>query len=150
MSGGRKANPGWCRVDADIMRNGKVMRLLRMRDGYRAFAVYIESITWATANLTDGRIPDWWEPASVRGSWAGPLRALLEAGLWVEVDDGARQGLPGDESPPLADTAWIIHGFHEYGVGSEEWAEKGRRRSEKARVAAEARWGKQRLRAVER
>lgn len=47
----------WVRLDANIGTNRKIVRLLALRDGAKAFALYITALGWAGGHGTDGRIP---------------------------------------------------------------------------------------------
>lgn len=137
MTGGKKISPTWTRLDTDIMHNSHIQHLMHAgTDGMTGFAVYIEGICWAARNLTDGLLPDWYRstiPKAQRG-----IQALTSVGLWVEVAEQMRHGLPGDPDPPLAQARWLIKDYTEYGVTRDEWDTLIRQR----KVAAAARWAK--------
>lgn len=47
----------WVRLDSSIATHDKILRLVKARDGYRAFTVYICSLGYAGGHGTDGFIP---------------------------------------------------------------------------------------------
>ena len=74
----------WVRLDANIGTNRKIVRLLALRDGAKAFALYITALGWAGGHGTDGRIPGYVLPM-LHGN---PRLAnmLIECELWEPVD----------------------------------------------------------------
>ena len=48
----------WCRIDANIATNDKILALLeRGNVGHRAFTLYVCAIGWSVGQATDGYIP---------------------------------------------------------------------------------------------
>lgn len=47
----------WVRLDSSIATHDKILRLMKSRDGYRAFTVYICGLGYAGGHGTDGFIP---------------------------------------------------------------------------------------------
>lgn len=47
----------WVRLDSSIPTHDKILRLVKAKDGYRAFTVYICGLAYAGAHGTDGLIP---------------------------------------------------------------------------------------------
>lgn len=112
----------WVRVDAALARNHKVLTLLAERGGDHALCVYIFGLGYCGEQGSNGFIPE-----IALGTIHGKKRdadLLVQVGMWRFIPGGY-------EIPDWAD----------YQPSSEE-AEK---RSEKAKIAAAARWSKQQL-----
>jgi hypothetical protein len=109
----------WVRLDTAMPRNQKILTLASMKDGHRAAFVYVCSLSYAGEQGTDGFIP---APAlmMIHGRQADADR-LCEVGLWH-----ARSG------------GWLINDWADYQQTNAETQE----RTKRARLAAEARWGK--------
>jgi hypothetical protein len=136
--GSKQSSPHWARIDTGLMRSPNVLQLLSLKHGHEAFAVYLDSILWAQANLTDGLIPHFWRPAT--GRINGSAESLCRVELWIEVTDAMREPFPGEDASPLASGQWLISGFHAIGVTRAEWTAGAARRKERAQKAAAARW----------
>lgn len=48
----------WVRLDSNIGTNMKIARLLKQRDGHRAFVMYVCALGWSGGHGTDGYIPE--------------------------------------------------------------------------------------------
>lgn len=119
------AGLNWVRLDANLHSNHKVLTLLSDRNGDHALCVYVFSLGYSGAHGTAGFIPN-----SALGLFHGKVRdaaQLVDVGLWEELPGG-----------------WEIHDWIEYQPTDEE----SRKRSEKAKHAAEVRWAKKRQREV--
>lgn len=113
------AGLSWVRVDASLASNHKVLALLSERGGDHALCVYIFALGHAGQQGTDGFIPE-----IALGLIHGKKRdadLLVQVGMW-------RAARGGYEVPDWA----------EYQPSGEET----RKRTEKARIAAHARWAK--------
>lgn len=109
----------WVRVQSGISRNHKTLELLPQKGGDRALNVFIFGLGYCAEQGNDGFIPQ-----GALGLIHGTPRAaqmLVDVGMWIPVHGG-----------------WDVHGYAEYQPTSEE----ARARSDKARKAAETRWGK--------
>ncbi len=114
------AGVAWVRVDAALAANHKVLALLSEKGGDHALNVYIFGLGHSARQGLDGFIPE-----IALGLFHGRRRdaeLLVKTGLWREVPGG-----------------FEVPDFAEYQPAGEEV----RRRSEKARLAAHARWAKQ-------
>jgi hypothetical protein len=109
----------WIRLDSMFASNPKVLHLLGEKGGDHALLVFTFGLGYCGVQGQDGFIP-----RAAPGTFHGRPRdiALLESvGMWEPVDGG-----------------WNVHDWAEYQPSSEE----SRARSDKARKAAAARWGK--------
>jgi hypothetical protein len=141
MADQKRRNPDWMRTNTAMMRSPKIMRLLVDKHGAHAFVVWFDALLWSQENLTDGLIPTYWRPGVV--PFNGAPKLLCDVGLWLAVTDGMRQPMPGQDESPLAQAAWLINNFRDYGVTRAEWEDEGRDRSERNRRNARKRWGKE-------
>lgn len=109
----------WVRLDTAMPRNQKVLILTGMRDGHRAAFVWLCGLAYSGEQGTDGFIP---APALplIHGRPSDADR-LVEVGLWHPHPGG-----------------WTVNDWAEYQQTNEET----KRRTERARKAAEYRWGK--------
>lgn len=109
----------WVRLDTAIPRNHKMLALTDMKDGHRAGFVYLCSLAYAGEQGTDGFIP---RPAlpMIHGR---PVEAskLCDVGLWLARDGG-----------------WQINDWADYQQTNDET----KQRTDRARIAAAARWGR--------
>lgn len=111
----------WVRLDTAMPDHPKILALVDgHKDGRASAFVWVCSLAYAGKHGTDGFIPKG-ALARINGR-AADARLLVEAGLWKDEGVG-----------------WTINGWDEYQESNEET----KRRSEKARLAAMARWGKQ-------
>lgn len=113
------AELSWIRVDSALASNHKVLALLSERGGDHALCVYIFALGHSARQGLDGFIPE-----IALGLIHGRKRdsdLLVQVGMW--------RSLPGGFEVP----DWM-----EYQPSGEE----SRRRSDKAKKAAEARWAK--------
>lgn len=113
------AGMSWVRVDAALAANHKVLQLMSEKGGDHALCVYIFALGQTAVQGTDGFIP-----TVALGLIHGRPRdaaLLVAAGLWHEIPGG-----------------FEINDYREY-QPSDEAAQK---RSERAKVAAAARWAK--------
>lgn len=108
----------WVRLDTALPSNPKVLALVGQRDGHRALAVYVCSLAYSGAHGTDGFIAGHVLPV-IHGRKVEAER-LVENSFWIPQPGG-----------------WLINGWHEKQVSSEEH-EKRRKR---AQAAAAVRWG---------
>lgn len=109
----------WVRVDASLASNHKVLALLTERGGDHALCVYIFALGHSGQQGTDGFIPD-----IALGLIHGRKRdadLLVQVGMWRPIPGG-----------------YEVPDWAEYQPAGEET----RRRSEKAKIAARARWDK--------
>lgn len=107
----------WVRLDTQWPHNPKFLQLVEDRK-WRAIAVYMGGLAWVGAQGQDGFIP-----AAALPMFHGTKKdaaALIDVGLWH-----ARTG------------GWDINDWADYQPTSEEQ----QRRSDRARIAAEKRWG---------
>lgn len=113
------ASLSWVRVDASLASNHKILTLLSERGGDHALCVYIFALGYCAAQGTDGFIPE-----IALGLIHGRKRdsdLLVQVGLWHSQPGG-----------------FEINDWLQYQPSDEE----SKRRSEKARKAAEARWAR--------
>lgn len=108
----------WIRLDTSIFDHPKVLGLMEDR-AHRAIVAHIAGMTYTGKHELDGFIPK----VALRtfGATSGDATKLVEAGLWRPAPGG-----------------WEVNGWQEYQFTSEE----ARKRSERAREAANARWNK--------
>lgn len=76
----------WVRLDSNIATHDKVLRLLALRDGHRAFTLYICALGWAGGHGTDGHVPAYVLP-HIHGT-EKHAQMLVEVRLWEYVDGG--------------------------------------------------------------
>jgi hypothetical protein len=111
----------WVRLDANISTNVKIRRLLRQRNGARAYVLYTFALGWSGGHGTDGYVPD-----DMVGYLEGSdqLAKLLEdQRLWERADDAG----------------WSIVNFAE----RQELAEVTQRKQQQKQRAICARWMKE-------
>jgi len=111
------ASLSWVRVDAALARNHKTLALLEQKGGDRALNTYIFGLGHCAEQGTDGFIP-----SVALGLIHGTTKAaqqLCAVALWHEVPGG-----------------WDVNDYTEYQPSDDET----KKRSEKARKAAEVRW----------
>jgi hypothetical protein len=115
----------WVRIDSDLAHNPKIATLVAEhgQKGAAAAFVYVCSIGHCGAHNTDGEIRKAVLPF-IHGNPA-LARLLVEAGLWEATDTG-----------------WTIPGYAEHQPTKEGREAEAAARSERARAAANARWGK--------
>jgi hypothetical protein len=106
----------WVRLDTQFPTNPKILYLVEDKK-FRAAFVWTASLAYAGSHGTDGFIPTSALPF-LHGTKAD-AKALVEVGLWREVDGG-----------------WEINSWAEFQPTSDEQAERKRR----AQAAAMARW----------
>lgn len=86
----------WTRLDDGFCSNPKILGLSN-----EAFRLYVVSLNWSVAQLTDGhvvpQVVGMGLPHSSQRGHRAAAAELLEAGLWRENGNG-----------------WVIHDFHEY------------------------------------
>lgn len=107
----------WVRLDTAFPRNHKLLALIGGREGHRAGMVYLCSLAYAGEQGTDGFVPREALPL-IHGRTVDAGR-LVAAGLWHSDPGG-----------------WLINDWAEYQPSTDET----KRRSDKARSAAMARW----------
>lgn len=107
----------WVRLDTAFPRNHKVLALLAQRDGNRAVLTYVFGLSYSGEQGTDGFIPR--EALPLLHGRSADAKRLEEVHLWIPEDGG-----------------WVINGWNEFQPSTEE----NQRRSQKARLAAKARW----------
>ena len=76
----------WVRLDSNIASHDKVLRLVAMRDGYRALVLYVCSLGYAGGHGTDGHVPEYAVPF-LHGT-ERHADMLVKVGLWEPADDG--------------------------------------------------------------
>lgn len=110
----------WVRLDTAMPDHPKILALVEgHKDGRAAAFVWVCGLAYAGRHGTDGFIPRE-ALGRINGRQADAAR-LVAAGLWK--DDGI---------------GWTIHGWDEYQASDETT----KTRSERARHAAQVRWGK--------
>jgi hypothetical protein len=107
----------WVRLDTQWPQNQKFLQLVEDKR-WRAIAVYMAGLAWAGGQGQDGFIPGYALPM-IHGT-KKEAGDLVDAGLWHVTQGG-----------------WNINDWAEYQLSTEEY----KRRSERARIAAEKRWG---------
>lgn len=78
----------WVRLDANINQNDKVRLLIKQRDGWRAFGVYIFALGWSGGHGRDGDIP-----RHMLEDFKGTekhARMLVDHGFWEYTETGWR------------------------------------------------------------
>lgn len=111
----------WIRLDTAMPDNPKILHLIDGHaQGRSAAFVWVCSLTYAGKHGTDGFITK--SALSRINGRAIDARLLVEAGLWKDEGIG-----------------WSINGWAEFQESNDET----QARSERARKAAMARWGKQ-------
>ena len=112
----------WVRVDAALARNHKVLALLAEKGGDHALNVYVFGLGYCAEQGTDGFVPE-----IALGTIHGKSRdaeLLVKVGMWKFIPGG-----------------YEIPDWAEYQPSSEE----AQKRSERAKIAAAARWSKGQL-----
>jgi hypothetical protein len=74
----------WVRIDDTWLNHPKVMHA-RAVGGWTALGVWCGALTWANQQRSDGHVPTSWV---VLNNAQADADVLVEAGLWVAVDDG--------------------------------------------------------------
>lgn len=110
----------WIRLDTALPDHPKILALVDgSKDGRASAFVHICAMAYAGRHGTDGFIPK--EALSrINGRSADAVR-LCDVGLWKDLGHG-----------------WMINGWDEYQQSTEET----KARSDRAKKAAEIRWGK--------
>lgn len=110
----------WVRLDCAFPRNPKVTELAHMK-AWRSIAVYIGGLSYSGEQGLDGFLP----ASCMQWIYGTPKDAdnLIRVGLWHAVTGG-----------------WEINDWHDYQPSAEE----AQARRDKARHAAEVRWGRER------
>lgn len=111
-------NLNWVRVDANVGSNHKILSLLDTRGGDRAINVWIFGLGYCGQHGTDGFIPRA-ALGLIHGS-AKVATMLVDVGLWQEIPGG-----------------YQVHGYAEF----QPLDADAQMRSDRARKAAEKRWG---------
>lgn len=111
----------WVRLDCAFPRNHKVLALLADRDGHRAITAYVFGLAYAGEQGTNGWLPR--ESLPLIHARPADAKRLVEAHLWLEEAGG-----------------WVINGWDEFQPSTDEM----KRRTDKARLAANTRWEKHR------
>jgi hypothetical protein len=75
----------WVRLDSNIGSNMKIARLMKQRDGAKAFAMYVCALGWSGGHATDGYIPEEAFPFIHGSEKLAGMLAL--AGLLDRADD---------------------------------------------------------------
>ena len=83
----------WVRIDDTWLNHPKVMEA-RAAGGWAACGVWCGALTWANQQRSDGHVPTSWV---VLNNAQAEADVLVEAGLWVVVEDG-----------------WAFHDYAEY------------------------------------
>lgn len=107
----------WVRLDSAFPFNPKVQALIGEPGGHRAVTLYVCGLSFCGLNGTDGFIPKH-SLTSIHGRNADATK-LVDHGFWIPQQGG-----------------WIVNGWAEKQVSSEEH-EKRRKR---AQAAAAVRW----------
>ncbi len=76
----------WVRLDSNVGTNMKIARLLKQRDGSKAFTMYVCALGWSGGHGTDGQLPVEAFPF-IHGS-EKLAELLIEAGLLDRDHDG--------------------------------------------------------------
>lgn len=111
----------WVRLDTGFPRNHKILALLGGKDGHRTAFAYVCGLSYSGEQGTDGFIPR--EALPFIHCRPADAQRLVDARLWWAEPGG-----------------WVINGWAEFQPSSDE----NKRRSDKARLAAAARWDKKR------
>ena len=77
----------WVRLDTSIWAHDKTLDLLAMKDGHKAFTLYVFGLAYSGLIQTDGRIPDRALPM-IQGT-RRLADVLVDVGLWRHLDGGA-------------------------------------------------------------
>ena len=77
----------WVRLDTSIWAHDKTLDLLSMKDGHKAFTLYIFGLSYSGLIQTDGRIPDRALPMLQGTRRLADM--LVDVGLWRHLEDGA-------------------------------------------------------------
>ncbi len=109
----------WVRVDASLPSNPKILTLLSEKGGDHALCVCIFALGYCAQHGTDGFVPEI-ALGLIHGK-AKDAALLISAGLWHQIPGG-----------------FDVNDWAEYQPSDEE----SKRRSEKAKRAAEVRWAK--------
>ena len=107
----------WFKVDDGFWCNPKTMLV-----SDAAIALWLRAGTWASQQLTDGRIPR--RALSLFSADAGVAAELVSAGLWIDSGD-----------------VYEFHDWHVYQPSAKVEKAKRAKRAEAGRKGAEARWG---------
>jgi GrpB-like predicted nucleotidyltransferase (UPF0157 family) len=76
----------WVRLDSNIATHPKVIKLLKQRDGYRAFTLYVCAIAHCGGHSTDGLVEK--EVIDVLHGTEKHARMLVDLGFWEYDPDG--------------------------------------------------------------
>lgn len=97
----------WVKMDDRFSGNPKVRRA--WRQSRASIGLYAMALTYSAQHETDGRIEAWWVEEVLPGKdGATAIRALVDAGLWDENDDGS----------------WVIHDYLEHNESRKEAEER--------------------------
>lgn len=108
----------WTKLDDRFWCNPKVMSL-----SDRAFRLYVTSLNWSVANLTDGVVPAAFLRLSSMQSRNKVTRELVESGLWDEHPNGE----------------YLIHDFADYQPTRESESQRLQAQAERQRRFRERR-----------
>ncbi|MCK9250670.1 MAG: hypothetical protein M0P31_17035 [Solirubrobacteraceae bacterium] len=117
----------WAKLDDRFHENRKVRRAWRRCPA--SIGLYAMALTYCSGNMTDGHVPVEFVEDQFRRDrdQEQAVGALVDARLWVAVDDG-----------------WQIPDFTEFNPSRREAERTKAARSEAARTAARARWDRMR------
>ena len=96
--------------------------------GNKAIGLWVRAGAWSADALTDGHIPS--AVISALGGTQADARKLVSVGLWTKTSSGYQFHDWEDYQPSASDQKALIEEGH-------------RRRQERARKAAQARWAKE-------
>lgn len=71
----------WFKVDDQLATHPKVARA-----GLAAMGLWVKAGSWCAQHRTDGRVP--LGALAILGARRSHAQALVDAGLWIEADDG--------------------------------------------------------------
>lgn len=118
----------WFKVDDNLAFNAKVVTA-----GNEAIGLWVRAGSWASSQLTDGFVPTAIALAMAApmapaidvpmADPMAPIRALLQAGLWVEEEGG-----------------YQFHDWSDYQPSAEDEKKKRKAKSDAGRKGAEVRW----------
>lgn len=75
----------WVRLDSNIYVHDKILRLQDQRDGWRAFGVYVQGLSYSGGHETDGFIPR--HVLKIIGGTSKHAEMLIEHRLWEHSCD---------------------------------------------------------------
>jgi|LakMenEpi03Aug12_release.lakeMendotaPanAssembly.Ray.scaffolds.fasta_scaffold51599_2 hypothetical protein len=114
----------WVRLDSNIGTNMKIARLLKQRDGHRAFVMYVCALGWSGGHGTDGYVPE--ESFTFIHGTDRLAGMLAAAGLFDRADDEGWQIRNYEERQEMAEVTELKQAQKRRAICA-RWMREGKR-----------------------